>query len=210
MLNSAGSVASIKVASIISEPTAAQMGLEDDDWLVERARTDRRAFAILYSRHVTAIYRYSYRRLGSREAAEDATSQVFVKALAALPSYRTSSFVGWLFAIARNVIADVYQSGRPAKPLDDALDVVDDAPTPEETALRADAARQLQRWLADLTPEQRSVVELRLAGLAGAEIAAALERSLGSVKMLQVRAIARMRALLQAEQTGEEAQYGAR
>jgi len=43
--------------------------------------------------------------------------------------------------------------------------------------------RELQRWLAALTPEQRAVVELRLAGLSGAEMAAALGCSLGAVKI---------------------------
>ncbi len=186
------------------------MVAEDDRRLVERARTDRRAFAVLYTRYVTAVHRYCYRRLGSREAAEDATSQVFVRALAALPTYRTNSFVGWLFAIARNVVADAYQSRRPTQPLDTALEIADDVPTPEETALRAEATRQLRRWLAALTPEQRACVELRVAGLAGAEVAAALGRSLGSVKMLQLRAIARLRALWRAERTEEEVHYGAR
>jgi len=198
------------VAPIKAECSAAPMGVEDDHWLVERARTDRRAFAVLCTRYVTAVYRYCYRRLGSREAAEDATSQVFVKALAALSTYRTYSFAGWLFAIARNVVADAYRSRRPTEPLDAALAVADQAPTPEQSVLRVEETRELQRWLAALTPEQRAVVELRLAGLSGAEMAAALGCSLGAVKMLQLRAIARLRAVWQAEQTGEEAQDGAR
>lgn len=126
---------------------------------------------------------------------------MFVKALAALPAYRPGSFVGWLFGIARNVVADAYQSRRPTQPLEAALGLADGAPTPEEAALRADATGQLRRWLAALTPEQQEVVELRLAGLSGAEVATAMGRSLGAVKMLQLRAVDRLRTLWRAEQT---------
>jgi DNA-directed RNA polymerase specialized sigma24 family protein len=50
--------------------------------------------------------------------------------------------------------------------------------------------------LAQLPPDQRQILELRLAGLTGPEIAAALGRSLGAVKIAQVRAFARLRATL--------------
>jgi RNA polymerase sigma-70 factor (ECF subfamily) len=50
--------------------------------------------------------------------------------------------------------------------------------------------------LAHLPADQRRIVELRLAGLTGVEIARALGRSEGAVKMLQFRAVARLRALL--------------
>ena len=80
---------------------------ETDAALAVRARVDREAFAALYARYVDPVYRYSLSRLGDREAAEDATSQVFVHALAALPRYREQgSFRSWLFAIAHNVVTD--------------------------------------------------------------------------------------------------------
>ncbi|MHB1161305.1 MAG: RNA polymerase sigma factor [Chloroflexota bacterium] len=86
---------------------------EGEAELIARARTDRRAFAPLYDRYLDPVYRYCYRRLGSREAAEDATGEVFYKALAALPGYRDGSFAGWLMAIARNVTTDVLRRRRP-------------------------------------------------------------------------------------------------
>ena len=50
--------------------------------------------------------------------------------------------------------------------------------------------------LAKLTNEQRNVVELRLAGLTGPEIAEALHLSIPAVKSSQFRAYGRLRALL--------------
>jgi DNA-directed RNA polymerase specialized sigma24 family protein len=43
--------------------------------------------------------------LGTREAAEDANTEIFMRALAALPAYRAGEFRSWLFAIAHNVVA---------------------------------------------------------------------------------------------------------
>lgn len=91
--------------------------IEGENVLIVRACADRQAFAPLYHRYLGPIYRYCYRRLGSREAAEDTTSQVFCKALAALPSYRGGSFKGWLFAIARNAVSDALCQRRPEAPL---------------------------------------------------------------------------------------------
>ena len=56
--------------------------------LVARAQQDRQEFAHLYQDYLPQVYRYCYRGLGSQEAAEDATSQIFTQALAALPRYQ--------------------------------------------------------------------------------------------------------------------------
>ena len=162
--------------------------------LVARAREDPHAFEPLYARYLDPVYRYCYRRLGGREAAEDATSLVFAKALAALPHYRDGSFGGWLFAIAHNVVADAHRRRRPESPLAAAGDPVDREPTPEAAALAADERRSVRALLAGLPADQRRVLELRLAGLTGAEIAGVLGRSVAAVKMLQLRAMTRLRA----------------
>jgi RNA polymerase sigma factor (sigma-70 family) len=173
----------------------AEANTTDEAELVAAARTDRRAFAILYRRYVDPIYRYCYRRLGSREAAEDATSLVFVKALEALPRYRSGSFRGWLFTIAHNVVADSYRSGRSPHPLEATTELEDAEPGLEDLALVSEAASSLRNLLTRLSDDQRHVVELRLAGLADAEIARVLGRSHGSVRTAHYRALIRLREL---------------
>ena len=169
-----------------------------DATLLARARREPAAFAPLYARYLGPVYGYSFRRLGTREAAEDATSLVFTKALAALPRYeeRAGSFRAWLFAIAHNVVVDQVRGRLPDQALDAAAEAPDLAPTPEDHALAADDGRLLRALLARLTPDQRQVVELRLAGLTDREIAQALGRSHGAVRMSQFRAVARLRTLL--------------
>jgi RNA polymerase sigma-70 factor (ECF subfamily) len=142
----------------------------DDAAVVARAQRDPRAFAPLYERYFEAIYRYTYRRLSSHEAAEDATSIVFHRALERLTQFRGGSFRAWLFTIAHNVVTDTYRERRPTQSFDDAqIDPVDPDATPEETALARELGRSLHEVLAQIAPDQRRVLELRLAGLTGRE-----------------------------------------
>jgi RNA polymerase sigma-70 factor (ECF subfamily) len=175
---------------------------EDDDALVAAARRDSTAFATLYHRYVDAIYRYCHRRLGNREAAQDATSLVFTKALDALPRYRergsSGCFRSWLFAIAHNTIAnDLREIGRQNdRPIESASELADPARGPEEIAIGNEARGTIQALLALLSDDERRLLELRLSGLSGPEIAHVLGRSHGAVKVAQFRAIARLRALI--------------
>jgi RNA polymerase sigma-70 factor (ECF subfamily) len=184
--------------------------LWDEAALVAHARRDRRAFAALYDRYVPAVYGYCYHRLGSREAAEDATSLIFAKALAALPSQRGSSFRSWLFGIAHHVVADTYTGQRTDLPLEVAWAVSDPAPSPEGAALAGEAHRALTAALTQLPPDQRQVVELRLAGLTSLEIGQALGRSRGAVDVAQHRAVRRLRTLLGADAPTEEVRHAGR
>src|SRR4051812_28541216 len=153
-------------------------------------------FARLYERYADAVYRYCYRHLGTVEAAEDATSLIFLKALAAVPRYHSTSFRAWLFTIARHVIADQYRAIHPNQPLELALDVSDDMPSPEDVVLAADEERSVRDVLFRLPEHQRQVVALRLAGLTGPEISSVLGRSSRNVNVTQWRAVERLRALL--------------
>jgi len=167
---------------------------DDDARIVALARSDPAAFAQLYRRYVDTVYRYCVHRLGTREQAEDATSQIFLKALAALPSHRPGgSFRAWLFTIAHNVITDTYRTKRTHWPLALALEHADEEPSPEDQAIGAIERGEVHAMLAILPTDQRRIMELRLAGLTGNEIAEALGKNLGAVKMAQSRAIARLK-----------------
>lgn len=163
---------------------------------VELAMRDPQAFAPLYARYFDAIYRYTYRRLRDPERAADATSQVFLKAIASLQSYRGGSFKSWLFTIAHNTVIDSVRRTKPQAALPEEWDLPDDRPTPEQAAILNDERRELWELLDLLTPEQREVVELRLAGLTGQEIADQTGRGLAATKSLQWRAFSRLKQLL--------------
>jgi RNA polymerase sigma-70 factor (ECF subfamily) len=185
----------------IDEAATAQEDPEhllDDETLVRQAQIQAAAFAPLYRRYVGPIFGYCYQRLGSRHAAEDATSQTFERALAALPRYHADSFRGWLYTIARNVTIDHFRQ-RPQSPLDHAWGTPDSGPLPEQALLEADSESRVRRLLAQLSNDQREVVELDLAGVEGPEIATVLGRSPGAIRAIRFRAYSRLRTLLSEE-----------
>ena len=184
-----------------AEP-AGEDGASDAD-LAARAIADREAFAALYLRYVEPVYRYCYHRLGDWASAEDATSQIFTRALAGLPHYRErGSFRSWLFAIAHNVVTDLARRSRRtgvnySPPLP--IDLVDPAPSPDDDVAAALTADRLDAALASLPAAQRRVLELRLSGLSSPEVAGVLGRSPTAVRSLQFRAVERLRRLLAEE-----------
>lgn len=179
----------------------------DEAVIVARARLDPAAFAPLYQTYLDPVYRYCYRRLGSRESAEDATSLIFERALRALPTFRGESFRAWLFTIAHNAVTDDYRRRGAAAQFIDALDIVDPAPPPEQVALLADERRLLRTALGLLPAEQRQVIELRLSGLPSVEVASILGKSPQAVRALQLRATRRLQTLLSSPGAAPEVRH---
>lgn len=165
----------------------------DDRELASQARTSAEAFARLYERYLDGVYAFCRRRVSSRQLAEDLTSTVFERAFSRLDSYRGGSFRAWLFQIAHNAVIDHHRRQRNIVSWEPHMSGPDGDLTPEDHVIAIDEQAQLHRLLNVLTGDQRHVVELRLAGLTGAEIAQVVQRSPDAVKMLQHRALERMR-----------------
>ncbi|MFN8593566.1 MAG: sigma-70 family RNA polymerase sigma factor [Thermomicrobiales bacterium] len=170
---------------------------EGDAALMAAVQRDRQAFAQLYDRYFDVLYRYCFVRLGSASRAEDATQQIFVQVLEAADRYQEQGrFRSWLFTIAHNVVTKE-RLARPPDFSDETMqDVIDSAAGPETAALAALEHHALWTALAQLPPDQRRAMELRLAGWSGREIAHELGRSHEAIKMLQHRAVARLRGEL--------------
>jgi RNA polymerase sigma-70 factor (ECF subfamily) len=155
-----------------------------DRELARRAKEgDRGAFEQLYRIHHAAIYRLARFHLGID--ADDAAAETFVRAWAALPRYedRGVPFVGWLYGIARHVVADEFRRRGRIEPRSEVPDrVVELGGTDDRLDLHAAIDR--------LPEEQRVVIELKfLAGLRNPEIAALLETTTGAVNAKQWRAL---------------------
>lgn len=154
-------------------------------------------FTSFYRENLDDVYRYCFYRLDTREAAEDATSEIFAKALKSFDSWHgKGSRRSWLFSIAHNTVVDQHRRHRPTVPFDDLDEIEDSHDSPETVALNASEQREVRALLRHLPDTQRQILELRLAGLTGAEIAEVLNRSHGSVKIAQVRAYRALRELL--------------
>ncbi len=161
--------------------------------LVGAAQRDPGQFAHLYEAHFERVWAFVARRVKTREEAEDLTSEVFHRALAAIRSYETrgAPFSAWLLRIAANAVIDSSRrASRPAPPAD-----LPDAPEPER--LDAEGRARLFRAVAGLPSDQRRVIELRFAEERPIRaIAAALGKTEGAVKQLQLRALRSLRKRL--------------
>lgn len=155
-------------------------------------------FGKLYDRYIRRVYDFIYYKTLHKETAEDLTSQAFIKALKNIHQYKPEkgAFSAWLFGIARNLVTDHYRSLRPAQDIEDAWDVS----SPEDVERDAHARLQLaevQAYLAELKPEQREVVMMRVwSGLSYQEIADALGKSEAACKMLFSRTIKELRKVM--------------
>ena len=170
--------------------------------MVERAaRSDPEAIASLYDLYAPKIYSYIYHRLSDPTAAEDLTGQTFLRMIEALRSDRgwRTSFSGWLFRIAHNLVIDYYRRRSQAE-LSDIEDfpnipALDSDPYKAATAMLDSDA--LLRAIHELTEEQAQVVALRfLEGYSITEVAILLDKTEGAIKALQYRAVASLRRMM--------------
>lgn len=174
----------------------------DDAALVERAKVDSVAFGELYELHYSAILNYLYRRTLSVALAEELTSNTFFKALRGLAAYRSRPgvpFRAWLYRIATNE-AGMHGRNRSVRGVTQALpDDRDPARIafvwPETDSSEAAGAKQAQfalvhQALNRLPDIYRTVLMLRyFESLAHEEIAAILEKPIGTVKSLVHRGL---------------------
>ena len=181
-----------------------------DAILASLALRDREAFAALYRRYVAEVGRFCLLRLRDEDAARDATQQIFAQALAGLTHYReTGQFRAWLYTIARHVLANQVRRQHVTIPLDGELEAVDPGLTPEETVTAKLERHTMLEAVSRLPDDQRTAIELRLAGLTGPEVAAAMGRSHDAIKKLQLRALQRLRAELMGRADAQEVRRGA-
>lgn len=168
---------------------------------------DEAALGELYDRYETKIYTYIYRRTGDEMLAEDMTAQVFIKMLQAIRDEKAwhSSFSGWLYRIAHNLVIDYYrQRDRHSQvSLDDNPTLSDENDNPVENVAAQMEAEQVRFAMRQLTEEQAEVLSLRfLEGYSIQEVALMMDKTEGAIKALQYRAVATLRQLLEYSQTG--------
>ncbi|MDE2772289.1 MAG: sigma-70 family RNA polymerase sigma factor [Gemmatimonadota bacterium] len=165
-----------------------------------RARDLPAAFERWYHEHRASVYRYVRFRVATREAAEDVTSDVFLKALRSLARYDASraSPRTWLLRIAHNAVADHLRALRRRASLhvtlDRVPDLVADVPSQEERLLREERIEALLNGSRSLRAADQEILALRYgAGLDNTEIGANLKISPNAVAVRLHRALKRLR-----------------
>jgi RNA polymerase sigma-70 factor (ECF subfamily) len=151
------------------------------------------------------VVRYCRGRLGVQEcaivSAEDVAQEVCFAVLSALPGYRVKngSFRSFVYGIAAHKVTDAYRAaGRNhSEPMAQLPDAAATSDGPELQAIRAELAHKLNALLNTLTVHQREVLVLRVIdGLSAAESAEIVGSTEGAVRVIQHRALDKLRSTL--------------
>lgn len=164
---------------------------QGDRGIVEQAQKDPRQFRVLYDMYVDQIYRFIYYRVSQhQETAEDLTSEVFAKALHALPKfqYQGYAYSTYLYQVARSVCADYYKKHR------DVADIaeveVSDAAAAQVRVENAADSTLLWEKIAELPVTLQEIVRLRyIEDLSHEEIGKVVGKSPGAVRTALSRAL---------------------
>lgn len=175
--------------------------LEGEKDLIRRAKSGEEApFGQLYDHYIAPIYRFILVKVNNKAEAEDLTHDVFLSAWQNLKSYKFQGFPfsSWLYQIARNKVIDHYRTKKPNTSLEnldeDVLKIVGVVENRLDVALDLERVKQA---IAQLTPEQQDVVMLKFVeDLSNEEIADALGKTEGAIRLLQHRAIGNLKELL--------------
>ncbi len=173
----------------------------EDAPLIARVKAgEAAAFGLLYDRYVERVYRYVFYRVRDTAEAEDVTSDVFMRALRAMPRYETRQpFLAWLYRIARNAVIDRARRRRTQLSFEDALahPNADRVIDPDATLFREADVATLRNALRQLTPLQQEVIVLRyVEGLDTRSIGRIVGKREGTVRGIEFRALGALRQLV--------------
>ncbi|MFI5275409.1 MAG: RNA polymerase sigma factor [Candidatus Saccharimonadales bacterium] len=156
-------------------------------------------FERLYKSTQPAIYRFIFWRTKDEMLAQDLTSNVYLKAWRTRKSFTGGSSTAWLYRIARTTLIDHW---RRKKDISDngslAETVASDTPDIGEEIDLSLSVEALQQALLLLPVEMYEVVKLRfIQGKSTRETAQALDLSESNVRVIQYRALKKLKGYLQ-------------
>jgi RNA polymerase sigma-70 factor (ECF subfamily) len=193
-------------------PTAVPPQEGDDLALVARAKAgEAEAFRVLVVRFQRKVYAVALGIVKDPDLAWDVAQEAFVRVHARLSTFEgKSAFSTWLFRVTTHLAIDAVRRERTSRK--DAVEDVREADLvgggegilstslgndPGENVLRRELAGQIERALATLTPEHRTILVLReIEGLSYEELAERLEIPKGTVMSRLFHARKKMQAAL--------------
>jgi RNA polymerase sigma-70 factor, ECF subfamily len=180
----------------------AQITSMDPESNLARARElDEQALAAIHDEYYPGVYRYVRYRLEDEQLVEDIAAEVFLRFLDAVR--RKGSEIrdvrAWLFGTAANLINDhlrrKYRRNEEGLEENEFLAGLDNT---ENVAETKDQHRHVREAMRNLTSDQQEVISLRfILDYSVEETAQIMRKTAGAVKVLQFRALASLRRILE-------------
>ena len=174
--------------------------VQDELLLLHRAKSlDQEALAQIHEQYYDSIYRYMTYRVNDLQTAEDLTSEVFVRFLHAIQQKNApqNTIRGWLFGTASLILKEHYRKKKRTQLTELSESLPGETVEPTEKLEVQENKEALREALTNLTEEQQQVLALRFGyEMSVRDVAETMNKSEGSIKMLQVRAIAALTRIM--------------
>lgn len=185
--------------------TSDHRDVSDQELVIRSISRDKESYGDLYLRYQKEIFRYIYYRVAETFEAEDLTEEVFIKAWEALPRMQAEgmNFRAWLYRIAHNIVIDRHRTHRDSVSLNQAVKLSGLNDQPEEAFQQNALANDIARTIARLEPDFQDVILYRfILGFSHAETAEIMGMSIVYIRVLQYRALKKMKEILNKESAG--------
>src|SRR3989338_10913590 len=175
--------------------------MEGEKNLVEKARKgNSEAFGALYDYYLPRIYRFVLFKVSHKQQAEDITQHAFMKAWENVRRYKPQGhpFSSWIYRIARNSVIDYYRKGESLVDIEEvspeALGIDNSLIAKLEVKLEWEEVLGAINALSEV--EQDVLIMRFVEDLPHEEVAKAVDKSENAVKVIQHRAIKKLKESL--------------
>ncbi len=178
--------------------------MKDEESLIQKAKNgESEAFGQLYDSYVSRIYRFIFIRVSSKHDAEDLTSQVFSQAWENIEKYeiRGYPFSSWIYRIASNAVIDYYRTFKNNVSVDQVSEETFAIESTSEKSLDTElSVEEVKKAMQLLESDQQNVLIMKFVnGLSNKEIAEALQKTEGAIRVIQHRALKQLKNFLHEE-----------
>jgi RNA polymerase sigma-70 factor (ECF subfamily) len=171
----------------------------DKDVIARAIARDQDAFAQIYTEHAPRVFRHLHYMTGNRQEADDLTSETFLRAWKAIDRYedRGLPISNWLLRIGQNVAVRHLKGRRLGVSLEDVDVEADSRFSPEGVLDWTFEAHRVRQAILTLPDVQRQVIIWRfIEHMSIEEVEGMLSKSPGAIRVLQHRALKRLRETL--------------
>ena len=168
--------------------------------LVKKAQKNcEKSFAQIFDFFFEKIFKYVDNRVEKSET-EDLVSEIFLRVTRNLKKYfpkKNAGFSSWIFRIAHNAVIDFYRKKQEFFEFDDEnLVAIDENLSPNYFANKNFDTKKMQNLLQKLSPKYREILELKfLENFSNLEVAKITGKSVGNVRITQMRALKEMKKM---------------
>ena len=158
---------------------------------------DSKCFSQIVDMYASRLYGYFYRLTGNKDLSDELLSELFVKLVEKISSYKGGSFEGWLFRVASNIFHDYLRSKQRRKKLLDVHKVQIESEITEPKKSGNEQIDLLEIQLKRMDADTRELIMLRFySQLSFKEIAKMRSEPIGTTLAKLHRGLKKLRELM--------------